>query len=127
MKLREFVIQINKMAEHIPEYNAPEVVVSVARAHRAVGAQHAVPVSPSGRGIDWDSGSFFLFPSERLYAGMAEMMSAARFANRVRELIYMLHREPKVRNANAACLNLIEEALDKWMPDRSEKKGKAKP
>jgi len=86
----------------------------------AVAGRHTVGVESISSGLDWESGKVLIVPDEPLHAGMEHLESASRFANRIRDIMYIRQcDDSRMRNGNA--LRLIAEALDKWMPDRSER------
>jgi hypothetical protein len=98
-----------------------EVVVLVSRASPAIGAAHTVSVKSVSAGFDWDNGKVLIGTSEPVYAGLDELERAAHFARKVREIMWERRKGMLGSHGNASCIKMIEEELDEWIPDRSEK------
>ena len=78
-------------------------------------------MSSATDGFDWERGRLNLGTEQPVYAGLESLERASRFANRVRDILYMA-KEDGGRQQNGNAVRLITEALDKWLPNRSEKK-----
>ena len=96
-------------------------MVLVSRSGASIGGRASVPVSSATDGFDWERGRLNLGTEQPVYAGLESLERASRFANRVRDILYMA-KEDGGRQQNGNAVRLITEALDKWLPNRSEKK-----
>lgn len=111
--------ELKQALEHVDD--GDEVVVLVSRATPGVGGRHCVPVSSATAGFDWERGRLNIGTDQPVYAGLEEFEKAARFAHRVRDILYVMKMD-KTRQKNRNAVKLIIEALDRWLPDRAEKK-----
>lgn len=118
--VNDLLIQLSEVAKHGRANDT--VAVAVTRSSAAIGPAHVVDITGTTIGFDWDSGRIILHGAEPVFAGLENLKSAARFADKVREALWW-RRDcgANDRNKNANCLSCIEEALDEWLPDRCEK------
>lgn len=66
MKLSEFKEKINLYANHIEDYDDPEVVVEYKPPFTTVGGLPCVSVNRVWKGFDWDDGKFFIVTEKPL-------------------------------------------------------------
>jgi hypothetical protein len=111
--------ELKQALEHVDD--GDEVVVLVSRSAPGIGARPSVSVSSATGGFDWERGRLNIGTDQSVYAGKEGFEKAARFAHRVRNILYMMKMD-KTRQKNGNAIKLIIEALDRWLPDRAEKK-----
>lgn len=121
MTIKELRAALDAVTDHYPYKDSLDVRIAVSRGYPArIGARHTAGVKCAYKGIDWDSGYVTIQPDETLLAGSDYLEGAARFAHRVRTIVYGMRNDGRNKNANA--IREIVEALDAWLPDRHEAK-----
>jgi hypothetical protein len=123
--LDELKRAIDETLRVYPYKGTMPVVVQVQHYGPEVGGHKSVHIKGAGEDIDWNAGRFWIWPDVPVYIGLESIQAAGDFAHRVREIMWSLSRDPS-RNRNSNAIREIRDALDEWLPNRSEKESGSK-